>query len=378
MPDPTYDQVSASTIADLQSDVVYDEFFVETTMQRKLRASGVLDEYLGGTDMRTPFIYGRVHGGAHTPGGDVTIVQNQILAATSFQPKEYIEIVPLNLWEVNVINAGPNAKVRLADLFMSNAVQALNTDLGIDWYRHGQASSSTVSDNRAIYINGASEALNDGVNPSWDGNVFTTYGGQTRNGVVGNVLNSVPRYAGINAATGQMSYSRILEPYLDCVKEPDIITSNKAAWAYMAERQEPKQGFVMESDLSVGVKGLRVMNAYWHIDKLCPSTKYGSILPSGLSNTTSVSPANFTAPATVTSLSGMTNAWTIVPGEILFMFRVAGWKIRPVADEEFAFNFTPPIRTQQNPDLVVMFLKAGINFYTPSPRDNVHVFGFGF
>ena len=378
MADPTYDAISASTIADMQQDVVYDEFFVEGSMQRKLRASGILDEYLGGTDMRTPFVFGRVRGGAHTPGGDVTVTQNQILAATSFQPKEYIEIVPLNLWEVNVINAGPNAKVHLADLFMSNAVTALNTDLGIDWYRHGQPSSTTVTDNRAIFINGASEFLNDGVNPSWDGNVFQYIGGQIRNGVVGNVLNSVPRYAGGNGETGQMSYSRILEPYLDCVKEPDIIVSNKAAWAYMAERQEPKQGFVMEKDVTIGYQGLKVMNAYWHIDKLAPSTKYGSILPSGLSQTTSVSPSNFIAPVTVTSLSGMTSGWTIVPGEILFMFRVAGWFIRPVADEEFAFNFTPPIRSQSNPDLVVMFLKAGINFYSPSPIDNVQVYGFGF
>ncbi len=378
MPDPTFDQVSASTVADMQADIVYDAFFVEGSMQRKLRASGVLNEYLGGTDMRIPFIYGRVAGGAHTPGGDVTVVQRSILAAMSHQPKEYIEIVPLNLWEVNVINAGPNAKVRLADLFMSNAVQALNNDLGIDWYRHGQASSATVLDNRAIFINGAAEALNDGLNPSWDGNVYTYYGGQLRNGVVGNVLNSTPRYAGANGETGQISYSRILEPYLDCVKPPDIITSNKAAWAYMAERQEPKQDFVMKNDVTIGYEGLKVMQAYWHIDKLCPSTKYGSILPSGLSQTTSVSPANFTAPVTVTSLSGMTSGWTIVPGEILFMFRIAGWFIRPVADEEFAFNFTPPIRSQLNPDLVVMFLKAGINFYTPSCRDNCQVYGFGF
>lgn len=378
MADPSFDQISSSTISDMQADLVYDEFFVEGSMQRKLRASGVLDEYLGGTDMRTPFIYGRVSGGAHTPGGDVVVTQKQILAATSFQPKEYIEIVPLNLWEVNVINAGPNAKVKLADLFMSNAVQALNTDLGIDWYRHGQASSATVTDNRAIFINGAAEALNDGVNPSWDGNVYSYYGGQIRNGVVGNVLNSVPRYAGGNNETGQMSYSRILEPYLDCVKPPDIIVSNKAAWAYMAERQEPKQGFVMQNDVTIGYEGLKVMQAFWHIDKLCPSTKYGSILPSGLSQTTSVTPSTFTAPVTVTSLSGMTSGWTIQPGEILFMFRVAGWRIRPVADEEFAFNFTPPIRTPTNPDLVVMFLKAGINFVCPSPRDNVHSFGFGF
>ena len=69
---------------------------------------------------------------------------------------------------------------------------------------------------------------------------------------------------------------------------------------------------------------------------------------------------------------------TINPGEILFHLRAAGWKIRPTTDEEYNFNFTPPIRSQTNADLIVMFLKCGINFYTPSPRDNAQMYGAGF
>jgi hypothetical protein len=93
--------------------------------------------------------------------------------------------VPLNLWQTNVIQGGgPAVKVKLVDAYMTNAVQALNTDIAIDFYRHGQNISGS---NRAIFINGLSEALNDGVNPSWDGNVFTTYGGQLRNTAVGNI-----------------------------------------------------------------------------------------------------------------------------------------------------------------------------------------------
>ncbi len=247
--DPTFDQISASTLADMREDIVYDEFFVEGAALRKLRSSGALEEYLGGTIMQEPFQFNRVAGGAHQPGADVNVTQNQILAATAFVPKEYVEIVPLNLWQTQVINAGPAGKVKLVDLYMTNAVQALNTDLGIDLYRHGQQSATNISDNRQFFINGASEAMNDGVTNSWDGNIFTTYGGQTRNGAVGNVLNSIPIWLGTSTgAVGQAAYKPTLESYLNPVQEPDIGLCNKAFWAYLAEREETKQRYGVERD----------------------------------------------------------------------------------------------------------------------------------
>lgn len=379
MADPIYDQISAGTLADLREDVVYDNFFVDPGIQRKMRASGVLEPYLGGTVMQEPFQFARVDGGAHQPGADVSIIQKQILAATGFAPKEYIETVPLNLWQTNVINAGPAGKIKLADLYMTNAVQALNTDLGIDFYRHGQAASATVLDNRQFFINGAAEAMNDGVTNSWDGNVFTAYGGQTRNTAVGNTLNSIPYWCGNqNGGTGQISYKVVLEGYLDCVEPPDCGSTNKAAWAYLAERQEVKQRFTVETDMQIGVSGLKLMDAYIYVDKLCPSTKYGQILPSGLSQTTAIQPAAFTSSAAPSAISNLPANKTITPGEVLMLFRMKGWKVRPITDPEYNFNFTPPIRSQNNPDLIVMFLKAGINFYTPTPRNHKQFYGIGF
>jgi hypothetical protein len=107
MSDPTFDQLSATTLADLRDDVVVDNFFVESTTLRKMRLSGALDEYSGGTIMQTPFQYNRVNGGAIAPGSDVNVSQVQILAATLCQPKEYVETIGVNLFQVGVINAGP-------------------------------------------------------------------------------------------------------------------------------------------------------------------------------------------------------------------------------------------------------------------------------
>lgn len=374
--DPSYDQISATTVADLKDDIVYDCFFVDTALQRKLRNSGALDEFAGGTVMQTPFFYNRVNGGAIAPGSDIVISQQQIIAATAFVPKEYVEQVPLNLWQTNVLNNGPAAKVKLVDAYMQNAVQALNTDLGIDFYRHGQPQAVGVASNRQNNINGASEALNDGVTNSWDGNVFTTYGGQARNGAINNALNSVPVFVGANNGNGgPITYKALDETYWNGVQEPDTGVTNKAAFAYIQEKIAPQQRFRQEVDVTIGMTGLRINNAYIFVDKLCPSTKYGQLLPPNLSQTTAVAPTAFTSSAAPSSISNLPASTTIQPGEVFFWFRTAGWKVRPTVDEEYNFNFTPPVRSQNNADLIVMFLKCGINFYTTSPRDNSQIYG---
>jgi hypothetical protein len=378
--DPTFDQLAATTLADLRDDILYDNFFVDCAWQRKMRVSGALEEFYGGLGMQTPFQYDRVVGGAIAPGSDVTVTQKQIIAATLFQPKEYIEQVPLNLFRTNVIQgSGPAVKVKEVDAYMTNAVQSLNTDLAIDFYRHGQSISGS---NRAININGVSEVCNDGVNPSWDGNVFTTYGGQTRNGVVCNTINGQSIWVGAqDGSTGQVTYKQMVESYLLAVQRPDIGLCNKAWYSFLLERQEPKQRADVETqDMSIGMSGLKMLDAMIFEDKVAPSLRFGTVLPSGLS-TTSIKTAAFTTPALSAAqrlISNFPSSTSVTPGEIFFWLRIKGWKFRPSADPEYNFNFTPPIRSQTNPDLVVLFLKAALNVYTTSPRDNVQLVGGGF
>lgn len=378
--DPTFDQLAATTLTDLRDDVLYDNFFVDCAWQRKMRVSGALEEFYGGIGMQTPFQFDRVTGGAIAPGSDVTVQQKQIIAATLFQPKEYLEIVPLNLFRTNVLQgSGPAVKVKEVDAYMTNAVQALNTDLAIDFYRHGQ---SIAGSNRAININGVSEVCNDGINPSWDGNVFPTYGGQQRNGVVGNTINGQSIWVGDQSGNpGQVTYKQMVESYLIAVQRPDIGLCNKAWYSYLLERQEPKQRADVETqDMSIGMSGLKMLDAMIFEDKVAPSTRFGTLLPSGLS-VTSIKPAVFTTPtlsATQRLISNFPSVTAVTPGEIFFWLRIKGWKFRPSADPEYNFNFTPPIRSQTNADLVVMFLKAALNLYTTSPRDNVQLVGGGF
>ena len=382
MPDPIFDQLSATTLAEMERNVVYDNFFVEGAWQQVMRHYAKNDPFSGGLFMQIPFMYDRVNGGAYPPGSNVEVVQKQILAAMGFPPRAYKEDIAINKFQVDVINSGPAAAVDIYDAYMENAVQACSTDINIDFYNHGQAAASTIAQDRSIYINGADEALNDGVNPGWMGNVYANYGGQARNGAVGNVLNATPIWAGDQAGgVGQLNPGTIVGAYLNCVQPPDTGLCNKAAFQYLWQREEAKQRFTQESDPRIGAVGFKFLNAFIHVDKLAPSTKFGALLPTGLSQTTSLSPAAFTTPALTAAQYAISNypaSTSCKPGEPFFWFRLQDWKIRASSAPEFNRTFTPEIRSQNNPDLIVRWFKAALNVYTESPRDNSQIVGFGF
>jgi hypothetical protein len=386
MADPLFDQLSASTLAELERDVAYDNFFVKGAWQRIMRYYMEQREFTGGLFMQVPFQYDRVNGGAYTPASDVQVIQKQILGAMQFSPKAYKEDVPLNLWQTDVINNGPAAMVSLADAYFENAIEAMSTDLNIDFFWHGQLSGTNIAQNRIININGADEACNNGTDPGWLGNIYSTYGGQTRNGVVNSTLNGQVFWAGDQSGNaGQTNYGIFLDSYLSCVQSPDTGLGNKAVFGYFLKRLQPQQRFVQESgsdivrekDSRIGLSGIRFLEAIIHVDKLAPSTKFGAILPSDLSQSVSLTPNKFTTPSAPTTASNYPASTSCNPGEPFFWLRLQDWMMRFSGAPEYN-GFTPDIRTQTNPDLIVKFYKRACECYTPSPRDNSQIVGFGY
>ena len=123
------------------------------------------------------------------------------------------------------------------------------------------------------------------------------------------------------------------------------------------------------------MSGLKLLDAMIFEEKLAPSTKYGTLFPSNLSQTTSIKPAPFmtlTLTTAQASISNFPSATSCNPGEPFFWLRLKGWKLRPSAGPEYNFNFTPPIRSQTNADLMVMFLKAALNCLQRHHRGTTH------
>jgi hypothetical protein len=384
--DPLFDQMSSTTLAEMQRSVVYDNFFIDGAWQRLVRYYAIQDPFTGGLFMQEPFIFNRIFGGASTPGADRQVMQQQIIGALAFTPKQYTHDIPWSEWDTEVINAGPAAAVPILDAYYQNAVESASTDFNIDFYQHGQAASSTVLQNRAIFMNGADEACSNGIDPGYLGNIYTLYGGNARNGVAGVTLNSGVTWAGDQAGNpGQTNYGTLLGAYLNCVQPPDTGLCNKAVFQFIGQRTQPQQMFMeqgmsirQENDARIGLTGFRILEGVIHVDKLAPSTRFGTLLPSGLSKTTPLTLQPFTTPANVTAISGYPASKTCYPAEPFFWLRLQDWKVRPPTTPRYNHYFCPPIPTQTNPDLKVVFYQNAINMYSPSPRDNWQIVGFGY
>jgi hypothetical protein len=375
-----FDELSATTRAAIEQDVVQDNLFVEDGLQKVVRFYANERPYTGGLFNQIPFVYDRPTGGAATPGSTREVKDKQLLAAFAFGEREYIEEIPINEWKNKVINAGPNAAVDIYDTYMQLAVKAFNTDWNVDAYRHGQSSASTVAQDRSTAVNGMDEFLNDGVNPGWLGNTYPTIGGETRNGTVGIALNSIPLWCGDQAgAVGQVNYLALLRGYLQCIQKPDTGLCNRELFALIAAREEPKQRFAQETDVRIGVTGFKIMDAYIHLDNLAPSTKFGALLPTGLIGASLV-PSDISVGALTaaqTAISGFPASTTCKVGEPFFWLRLQDWVLTPAADPAFRHYFKGPIPSQEAPDLEVMFYREGVNWFCPSPRDNKLMIGFG-
>src|SRR5439155_23538632 len=82
--DPLFSEIPAGTLNEIKDGIVFDNFFVDTPLQRYFRAEGALDVFFGGAAMQAPFQYARLSGGAIAPGQDVAVTRRQILDAALF------------------------------------------------------------------------------------------------------------------------------------------------------------------------------------------------------------------------------------------------------------------------------------------------------
>ena len=187
---PLFPEVPATTLNELLDGYIWQNSYISTPFQRYFRASGAYNPFGGGAAMQFPHLYAGAQGGAIYPGQDVTVNRVQMLTAGLFQPKLYTKFILVEEFSLSVLNRGPEAKVKILEAYLEQMMEGIDFQIEGDMFRHGQAAGNGVSDNRLASINGISECLNDGVTPSWDGNVFPVYSGQTRNGAIGASLNS--------------------------------------------------------------------------------------------------------------------------------------------------------------------------------------------
>ena len=369
MADPNVDELSATTKYEIYPEVVTDNFFLATPELAYFR-DHCLVPFSGGTFMQAVFRYAPLIGGFYAPGSSFNITKRTTLAALQFSPKYGYVSIPEYLEEISVQNKGKEAVVSILDADMQNGVDTANAITAIGFANNGQGT-------RSLAPNGWVEAINDGVTPGWDGQVYTSYGGQARNGAVGSTLNSVPVWCGTaTGATGVIQYSTLEEGYQDASigkKEPNLGVGNKAVIAYIKEKMVVQQRFQQERDPVWGVMGFRLNNAMVLKSDYFPSLKYGVNDPilgnylTGTVDTTGKSPAaasNFPANTVCTI------------GEVFNFYNSFDWLCRISDSEVFGYGFSGFVPAQNN-TRVVGQVKWMQNWECLSPRTQKTFLGIG-
>ncbi len=405
--DPLYNEIDATNLESVRRNVVWQNLFVDTPFQAKLRRAGVWDPFLGGSGMFEGFIYGRPQGAAVSPGQTVTVTRQQQNTGMKFLPKAYVSWNPLDDWELDdgtgtggVINSGPAMIANQYQILMENMVEMINTMIEMDSFRHGQATGTGVSQNRILNSNGLSEALNNGIDPSWDGNYFTTYGGNTRNGVIGKALNCTPLWCGTAAGnTGQIDFNVLMRLWGQCTVtggKPNLGITNALGFVAIANALDAQRRDVSNKNHDIQWEGLDFNGVEIYADPLAPSALAGDFLPfppatgaagnntlvdgAGMSTQTST----FTTPTYTgsnvsngisTTGSNLPSNTTVTVGEVLFFLEAESFKIRPTNKKGWNYG----LRRAPMPNNVSMdalFMRLGTNLYNCMPRHNAQAYGF--
>lgn len=366
--DPAVNELNAVTLFEIYPRVITDEFFLATPLLAYIR-DHCLVPFTGGSWMQSPIRYASMIGGFYAPGSSFNLTKRQTITALQFDTRYVYVSIPEYKEEIQVENKGELAVASLLDTDMSNGVDTINGIVAVALAQSGQGS-------RSLAINGWPEAVNNGIDPSWDGTIYTEYGEQVRNGALGSTLNSTPLWCGDAAGNpGIIQYSQLEEGYQDASigrKEPNIGTGNKAVIAYVKEKLVVQQRFQQERDPVWGVQGFRLNNAMVIKDDYFPSLRYGQndpVLGNWLTGTIAIG----ASPSTSSNLPANT---TVTVGEVFCFFNTFDFLFRVTDNEEFGFGFSGFVPAQNN-TRVVGQIKAMCNLQCLSPRTQKQFYGIG-
>src|SRR5208283_3229583 len=356
MADPTYGpDLQASTLDDFVAGIAFDNFFVDDPKLEWLRMIGQVNPFDGGVMKRYATIYNRPMGGAAAPGTTQTIVHRQQLANLSFMIKNYSSWDNFETFSIMVQNRGEAKRVDLMDVYFQSHIKAINTDVGVDSFHHGQSPvSGYITDDGSERVNGDEEAMNNGLDPSIFGNVFQNYGNQARNGTVTNTLNSTPMwYGNPDGSCGSFSVEKFIL-HIRSVRryggDHFIGISSIEGISYIASALQRQQRMVewKVEDTAPDFQGIGFMGCMFYESGLAPGRAWQATLPPDISATSNATdtagtrtdlngPYSFTSPATCTAYSGIPASTQISVGEPLFIYAGSSIEYWPTSEPEFFF-----------------------------------------
>lgn len=263
MPDGL-DQINVFTRRYIRTDPqLYDNFFNHDALNYMLRNT-FKQNFGGGSTINENFSYDAVPTGGYAKGAQLSVPQKQTEQQLRLSMKFLYAAITLYSEDINVLNVGDLAVTKLIKVRVAEGMQALGAGLSVGQYLNG---TGTYINN----VNGLMEALNDGTTAGPDGATYTTYGGNTRGGVIGASLNSVPYNV-----NGDLEYSTLNTQYFNCYQgagewEPNTLMTTPKGYSYIQNKMQTQQRFQNVS-LGAGFTGMQFNGSTVLASRYCPGS----------------------------------------------------------------------------------------------------------
>ena len=221
-----------------------------------------------GPQIQENFMYKPMKGGSYKKGTSFDITRRQTRTGLLFGPRYYQVGVTEFLEDLEVELAGPRAAFSTIRTDMAQASLTMSAILEIASFHHGQA---LPGDDRSSEINGLEEALNNGVTASWAGNIFPSYGGQTRIDV-SPALDPPSGLITQDLAGAPISYRVLRHSYFSCIignEAPTIGITTNRCMGYIAENFLPHQ-IVDTTQPEINWPGMKFDKATITMSQYCP------------------------------------------------------------------------------------------------------------
>ncbi len=373
MADPNVSELNSATQILFQTQV--EDNFGKNDPLIKIFKDTRYKPFDSGTKIQNPFIYQGMIGGPYSEGDTFNIDVVDILTSNQFNMRKYEVGVSDYLSRINIENGdGDQTKIKLIDLKMEEAVLTMSRKLAIAQWHHGQASGSGITENRIKHINGLAEVANNGTDNSWEGDLFTTYGGTLRGGVVGGANSGNIRWYGDSTgAPGAIGYSQLVRTLLATRRGgvmAKYIVTNKFSLATILEKFQIQQRFGEVDNPVLGYKTFSMMGAELVLSDYCPSLIDGENTPDGNYLT-----STFTSAASgITTASGLPANKTIQVNELLGFIEPEGWDFWVSNSALYGFGWTG-FKVAQDSDMVAGQHLAACNLLCRRPWANIVGFG---
>jgi hypothetical protein len=221
-----------------------------------------------GPQIQENFMYKPMKGGAYRKGTSFDITRRQTRTGLLFGPRYYQVGITEFLEDLEVELAGPRAAFSVIRTDMAQASLTMSAILEIAAFHHGQA---LAGDDRSMEINGLEEAFNNGTTASWAGNVFPSYGGQTRTDV-SPALDPPAGLIGQDLGGAPISYRVLRHSYFSCIignEAPTIGITTNRCMGYIAENFLPHQ-IIDTTQPEINWPGMKFDKATITMSQYCP------------------------------------------------------------------------------------------------------------